>query len=96
MATSHGQSRTTTPHPARHPARRGTWQGRLPLVALAWVTAYGALRIYWAAGHQPARLSPIGPDLVVFTGWASAALCGATALVLAALALPAARALGRA
>lgn len=95
MATSHGQSLTTTPHPARHPARRGTWQRRLPLVALAWVTAYGALRIYWAAGHQPARLSPIGPDLVVFTGWASAALCGAAALVLAALALPAARALGR-
>ncbi|MWA02561.1 hypothetical protein F8568_019710 [Actinomadura sp. LD22] len=88
MATSHGQSRTITP--------RAAWRGRLPLVALAWVTAYGGLRIYWAAGHRPARLSPIGTDLVVFTGWASAVLCGAAALVLAVLMLPAARALSRA
>ncbi|TDD26087.1 hypothetical protein E1287_36755 [Actinomadura sp. KC06] len=66
---------------------------RLPLVALAWVGAYGALRVYWASGRRPGDLSPVGTDLVVFTGWAAAALCGAAALVLAALAAPRADAL---
>ncbi|NDU77342.1 hypothetical protein GWI34_32690 [Actinomadura sp. DSM 109109] len=61
---------------------------RLPAAALAWVTAYGALRAYWAAGHRPRDMSPVGTDLVVFTGWAGPALCGAAALTLAALALP--------
>ncbi|MGI5201156.1 hypothetical protein ACQEU6_06120 [Spirillospora sp. CA-108201] len=68
---------------------------RLPAAALAWATAYGALRAYWAAGHQPHDMSPIGTDLVVFTGWGSVALCGAAALALAALALPRADRLAR-
>ncbi|MFI0373991.1 hypothetical protein ACH35V_39550 [Actinomadura sp. 1N219] len=66
---------------------------RLPLVALAWVGAYGALRVYWASGHQPENMSPVDTDLVAFTGWAGVALCGAAAVVLAALAAPRADAL---
>ncbi|MES9608162.1 hypothetical protein ABWI04_33860, partial [Actinomadura sp. NPDC000929] len=69
---------------------------RLPAAALAWVTAYGALRAYWAAGHRPHAMSPIGTDLVAFTGWAGAGLCGAAALVLALLASPRADRLPRA
>ncbi|WP_141575246.1 hypothetical protein [Actinomadura sp. WMMA1423] len=69
---------------------------RLPAAALAWVAAYGALRAYWASGHQPHDMSPIGTDLVVFTGWGGAALCGAAALALAALAHPRADRLARA
>ncbi|WP_433471805.1 hypothetical protein ACQPZP_23035 [Spirillospora sp. CA-142024] len=79
----------TGPAPARTPGRR------LPAAALAWVTAYGALRAYWAAGHRPGDLSPVGTDLVVFTGWGSVALCGAAAIVLAALALARADRVGR-
>ncbi|NRQ35055.1 hypothetical protein HII36_24995 [Nonomuraea sp. NN258] len=58
-----------------------------PLTAgtLALVLAYGGLRLYWQLGHQPERLSPIGPDLVVFTGWGGVGLCAAAALVLGAL-----------
>ncbi|MEU8308441.1 hypothetical protein AB0C84_33255 [Actinomadura sp. NPDC048955] len=69
---------------------------RLPAAALAWTLAYGALRAYWAAGHRPHDMSPIGTDLVAFTGWAGAGLCGAAALVLAALTLPRADRLARA
>lgn len=68
---------------------------RLPAVALAWVTAYGIVRVYWASGHQPDDLSPVGDDLVAFTGWGGVALCGAAAAVLAVLALPRADRLGR-
>jgi hypothetical protein len=67
---------------------------RLTAAALAWVLAYGALRVHWAAGHRPGGLSPVGTDLLIFTGWRGAALCGAAAAVLAALLAP--RAPGRA
>ncbi|RFS83879.1 hypothetical protein D0T12_16850 [Actinomadura spongiicola] len=80
-------------HGRRFAAGRAA-RGRLPLVALAWVAAYGALRVHWASGHQPDDLSPVGTDLVAFTGWAAAALCGAAAVILAALAVPRADTLG--
>ncbi|MES9543832.1 hypothetical protein [Actinomadura sp. NPDC000600] len=82
---------TLTGHLSPHTLGR-----RLPAAALAWVAAYGALRAYWASGHRPHQMSPIGTDLVVFTGWGSAALCGAAALALAVLAHPRADRLARA
>lgn len=86
---------TTRVAQARDPSEEQAAAGRrLTAAALALLLAYGALRAYWAAGHRPGRLSPTGTDLLVFTGWGSAALCGAAALVLAALALP--RTAGRA
>ncbi|GAA4062760.1 hypothetical protein [Actinomadura miaoliensis] len=42
---------------------------------------YGMLRVYWQAGHMPEALSPVDGDLMVFTGWSSAGLCGAAAVV---------------
>ncbi|MBT2211989.1 hypothetical protein [Actinomadura sp. NEAU-AAG7] len=79
------------------PSTRAAWRRRLPAIALGWVAAYGALRVYWESGHMPARsrLSPIETDLVAFTGWASVALCGAAALVLAAFLAPGAARLPR-
>ncbi|MEV1172703.1 hypothetical protein [Nonomuraea sp. NPDC049784] len=58
-------------------------------VALASVILYGGLRVYWQLGHMPERLSPVGPDLLVFDGWAAVGLCGAAVAVLGAMvALP--------
>ncbi|WP_242910496.1 hypothetical protein [Actinomadura terrae] len=76
---------------------RAAWRRRLPAIALGWVAGYGALRIYWESGHMPARhrLSPVETDLVAFTGWASVALCGAAALVLAVFLAPGAGRLPR-
>ncbi|MEO3888282.1 hypothetical protein [Nonomuraea sp. B5E05] len=54
-------------------------------VALASVLLYGGLRVHWQLGHMPQRLSPIGPDLVVLTGWGAVALCGAAAATLAVM-----------
>ncbi|MDL4776974.1 hypothetical protein QP090_32870 [Actinomadura xylanilytica] len=70
--------------PPRRPARLSG--PRLTGVALGWVVAYGALRIYWRLGHAPGDLSPVGTDLVVLDGWDSVGLC--------ALALPVIIALG--
>ncbi|MEV4222438.1 hypothetical protein [Nonomuraea sp. NPDC049725] len=58
---------------------------RLTAFALALALLYGALRTYWQLGNMPERLSPVGPDLVVFTGWWAVALCAAAALLLAAM-----------
>lgn len=52
--------------------------------ALALLVPYTALQVYWQLGHRPAHLSPIGPDLIVFTGWAAVALCTVAALTLVA------------
>ncbi|TDD02776.1 hypothetical protein E1292_22810 [Nonomuraea deserti] len=54
-------------------------------LALVSVVLYGGLRISWQLGHMPERLSPVGPDLVVFTGWGAVALCGAAAVTLVAM-----------
>jgi hypothetical protein len=54
-------------------------------VALAAVALYGGLRVYWQLGHMPERLSPVGPDLVVFTGWSAVGLCAVAVMVLAVM-----------
>ncbi|WP_082310562.1 hypothetical protein [Nonomuraea sp. SBT364] len=63
----------------------GTRPGPLTGFALGLALLYGAVRTYWQLGHMPERLSPIGPDLMVFTGWWAVALCGAAALLLAVM-----------
>ncbi|MBC6463179.1 hypothetical protein [Actinomadura sp. HBU206391] len=62
-----------------------SWRRWSAQIGLVWVTLYGALRIHWELGHMPGDLSPVGPDLVAFTGWPSVGLCAAAALVLIAL-----------
>ncbi|TDD23103.1 hypothetical protein [Nonomuraea diastatica] len=54
-------------------------------LALVSVALYGGLRVYWQPGSMPERLSPVGPDLVAFTGWGAVALCGAAAGTLVAM-----------
>ena len=58
-------------------------------VALVWALSYGLIRAYWQLDGSPAGLSPIGTDLVVFTGWWGVALCAASALLAAAMLRPA-------
>ncbi|GGS99119.1 hypothetical protein ACFFV7_20560 [Nonomuraea spiralis] len=55
---------------------------RTPAAALALVVLYGGLRVYWELGHMPERMSPVGSDLIVFTGWGAVALCAAAASLL--------------
>ncbi|MGP4028159.1 hypothetical protein [Actinomadura sp. 3N407] len=95
MTTTTVADQTTAGTKPRGTPGRRALERRLPVIALAWVTAYGALRAYWASGNQPDDISPVDTDLVVFTGWASVALCGAAAAVLLALAHPGAGRLPR-
>ncbi|WP_262401568.1 hypothetical protein [Actinomadura sp. CNU-125] len=53
---------------------------RVPLVAPLWISAYLALRVYWAATGTPGGLSPVESDLVAFTGWGAAVLCAVAAV----------------
>ncbi len=64
----------------------------LARTALVWALSYGAVRTYWQLDGSPAHLSAIGTDLVVFTGWWGIALCGAAALLAAAMLRPRRRA----
>ncbi|MEU5784513.1 hypothetical protein [Micromonospora lupini] len=62
---------------------RGNGNG-LTYAVLAWVLAYGGLRLAWTAGEAP-DFPPLGSDLLGFTGWWSVALClaaGAAAVAL--------------
>lgn len=61
----------------------------LARVALVWTVSYGAIRTFWQLDGRPARLSAIGSDLVVFTGWWSVALCALAAVLAAAMLRPA-------
>lgn len=85
MSTQISASAGVRPDPAGHSSLR---PGRLPWrwVAFAWLTAYTALRVFWAAGQapDPDRLSAVGADLVVFDGWSSVALCAAGLMALVA------------
>jgi hypothetical protein len=58
-----------------------TW---VPVAAIAWALAYGAVRIWWAIGHAPS-FPPEGTDLFVFTGWGAVGLCAAAAVITLAL-----------
>ncbi|NEE01950.1 hypothetical protein [Phytoactinopolyspora halotolerans] len=77
------------------PAERGTttvtggtgWRGgRVALSALIWTTSYSALRVYWQVTGEPGEMSPIGDDLVAFTGWGAVILCGLAAITAGGLA----------
>lgn len=61
-----------------------------PQALLGWAAAYGALRVYWAAGHMPAWKFPT--DLFLFSGWGAVAVCAVVAaLAVALVARPASR-----
>ena len=64
----------------------------LARTTLVWALSYGAVRTYWQLDGLPSRVSPIGTDLVVFTGWWGVALCGAAAALAGAMLRPGRRA----
>ena len=64
----------------------------LARTTLVWALSYGAIRTYWQLAGAPLHVSPIGSDLVVFTGWWGVGLCGAAALLAAAMLRPGRRA----
>lgn len=66
------------------------WMVWAPRALLVWAAAYGALRIYWAAGHMPAWKFPT--DLFLLSGWGAVVVSAvAAALVVALAARPASR-----
>jgi hypothetical protein len=52
--------------------------------ALAWLLGYGSLQLWWTRGHRPS-FGALGTDLMVVTGPAMVAVCGAAAIVAAVL-----------
>ncbi|ADD41300.1 hypothetical protein [Stackebrandtia nassauensis] len=71
----------TTTNPTRY--RALTWA---PVAVLAWTLTYGAIRVYWAAGHMP-TFAPMPEDLVIFPGWGAVGLCVAAGLAAVGLRL---------
>lgn len=56
-----------------------------PWAVIGWAVLYGALRVYWAAGHAP-RFAPMPDDLTI-AGWGAVGLClAAIAAAIAVLA----------
>jgi hypothetical protein len=68
----------------RQPRAAPRWMARTPLAAMAWVLAYGSVRIWWAVAGAPS-FPPMGSDLIAFTGWRAVGLCAAAAAVTLAL-----------
>jgi hypothetical protein len=60
------------------------WRRWMSQGAIAWAVGYGSLRVYWALGDASSP-SPVGSDLVVFTGWWSVGLCAVAAGVVLGL-----------
>lgn len=54
--------------------------GRLRIALVAWALGYGALRVYWAAGHLP-YYPPMGGDLISLSGWPAVAMIAVAAVV---------------
>jgi len=54
------------------------------LTALLWLTAYGAVQVWWLVTGPPA-FGPLGTDLVLFAGPAAVGLCAAAALTAVAM-----------
>lgn len=61
---------------------------RLAVAALVMALGYGALRTSWQLAGPPGDLSPVGPDLVAFSGWWGVGLCAAAAAVAAGMLRP--------
>lgn len=54
-------------------------------VALAWIATYTGVRLFWQLDRPPGPMSPVGADLVVFTGWGAIGLCTAAGLAAAGM-----------
>jgi hypothetical protein len=78
LALSHANHATEWPQSQAAPR----WMTWVPVAAIAWALGYGAVRIWWAIGDSP---SPVGTDLIAFTGWRAVGLCAAAAGVILAL-----------
>ncbi|GAA2393682.1 hypothetical protein [Nonomuraea africana] len=57
------------------------WNSWAPRAVLAWTLLYGTLQAYWAFVDSPPQMSPVGVDLIAFSGWKAVALCLAAAAV---------------
>ncbi len=79
-ALEHADQATQRPPPPGAPR----WMAWVPGAAVAWALAYGAVRIWWAMGDAKSS-SPLGTDLIGFTGWRAVGLCAAAAGVALAL-----------
>ncbi|GAA0940037.1 hypothetical protein [Nonomuraea longicatena] len=62
-----------------------TWSSWTPRALLAWSLLYGMLQAYWAFVASPPQMSPVGVDLIVFSGWKAIVLCLAGAAITFAL-----------
>lgn len=60
------------------------WMAWMPLAAILWPLAYGAVRVWWEVGGAPS-FGPLGTDLIAFTGWSAVSLCAAAAGISLAL-----------
>ncbi|MGW4826107.1 hypothetical protein ACWEOG_00895 [Amycolatopsis japonica] len=62
-----------------------TWSSWTPRALLAWSLLYSALQAYWTFVASPPRMSPVGVDLIAFSGWKAIVLCLAGAAITFAL-----------
>lgn len=67
---------------AKKSPTRKSW---LPRALLAWALLYGALQAYWAFVASPPQMSPVGVDLIGFSGSKAIVLCLAAAAITLAL-----------
>ncbi|MFF5204533.1 hypothetical protein [Streptosporangium sp. NPDC000396] len=64
--------------------RAPSWTLWAPRALPAWALLYGAVQAYWALTGGAPSMSPVGIDLIVFSGWKAVALClAAVAITLA-------------
>jgi hypothetical protein len=79
MSTTQIATNASTARSGRH------WTARVRHVAVAWILAYGTLRLWWVTTGSRPHVPPLGDDLVVLADRGSVVLClAAVALALSA------------
>ncbi|WP_131100926.1 hypothetical protein [Streptomonospora litoralis] len=73
---------------ARRPEADRLRARRLAAATVAWSAAYAGLQAYWRIVGPPGKMSPVGYDLMLFSGWWAVALCGAAALLAVGMTRP--------
>ena len=76
-----------TSNPLKQPVRRPSprWMDWVPKAAIAWASAYGSVRIWWAIRGAPSVPPPQRTDLIAFSGWGAVALCAIAGSIAVAL-----------